>query len=174
MQCHPYKDALLTEIYDYIRGPEAQRQTAALRAEADEKKQSQMKLETLKYCTPFGTFSYRNEKGLVARSGMMVVDMDDVGDDERLASLREALKSDPRFVTELLFTSPRGHGLKWFIRVGDMDGMALKDYFRRVSRYLQFEYGVIIDESGKDVARACYLGHDPDCYINPGYLSERS
>lgn len=170
MQCHPYKEASLTEIYDYIRGPKAQSQTAALRAEPNEKKQSLMKLETLKYCTPFGTFSYRNEKGLLSRSGMMVTDIDDVADPVTLASLREALKGDPRYVTELLFTSPRGHGLKWFIRVGDMDGMALKDYFRRVSRYIQFEYGIVIDESGKDVARACYLSHDPDCYINPEYI----
>lgn len=174
MQCRPYKDALLTEIYDYIRGPEAQRQTEALRAETDEEKQRLMKLETLKYCTASGTFSYRNEKGLVKPSGMMVIDIDDVDDEAKLTALREALINDPHYVTELLFTSPRGHGLKWFIRVGDMGGMALKDYFRRVSRYIQFEYGIVIDESGKDVARACYLSHDPDCYINPDYLSERS
>ena len=54
-----------------------------------------------------------------------------------------------------------------------MGGMCLADYFRRVSKYVQFEYGYVLDESGKDIPRPCYLSHDPDCYINPRYLQER-
>lgn len=171
MQNKPYiQEATLASVHEYITGNFAKRETEALRAETDEDKQKAMKMLTLQYCTPFGTFSYRDSKHLIQPSGMMVVDIDDMADHAQLLALRDALKEDRMYETELLFVSPRGNGLKWFIGVGDMGGMQLKDYFRQVARYVQFEYGVLIDESGKDVARACYLSHDPECYINPKYI----
>jgi len=51
-----------------------------------------------------------------------------------------------------------------------LGGEPLRDCFRRISRHVQFQYGYIIDESGKDIPRPCYLSHDPDCYLNPLYL----
>jgi hypothetical protein len=33
-----------------------------------------------------------------------------------------------------------------------------------LSRYLQYSHGV--DESGKDIARACFESYDPDIYVN--------
>jgi VirE N-terminal domain. len=173
LQCTPYRDATLTEVWQYIRGPQAKRATDALRAEPDEERQRTMKALTLKYCTPFGTFSYRNANSLKRPSGMMVADFDHIDDSAGLLRLRDALIHDSRYETDLLFISPRGHGLKWFIHAGDMGGMCLADYFRRVSKYVQFEYGYVLDESGKDIPRPCYLSHDPDCYINPRYLQER-
>jgi hypothetical protein len=160
-------------VWQYIRGPQAKRATDALRAESDEERQRTMKALTLKYCTPFGTFSYRNANSLKRPSGMMVADFDHIDDSAGLLRLRDALIQDPRYETDLLFISPRGHGMKWFVHVGDMGGMCLADYFRRVSKYVQFEYGYVLDESGKDIPRPCYLSHDPDCYINPRYLQER-
>ena len=38
-------------------------------------------------------------------------------------------------------------------------------FFKSVSYYLQNEYGLTTDKSGKDIARACFLPHDPDAYI---------
>lgn len=170
LQCKPYKTATLVEVWDYIRGQRAKRATDELRAETDKERQDQLKMLSLKHCTPFGTFSHRDKLGLMERSGMMVIDIDDIKDSDELERLKNLLLADTHYETDLLFISPRGHGLKWFIHVGDMGGMELKDYFRRVSRYLQFQYGIIADETGKDIPRACYLSHDPDCYINPKYI----
>lgn len=170
MQNKPSNVAVtLTSLYQYIIGTYAKKATEELRAETDEAKQQRMKMLTLRYCTPYGTFSYRDSKHLIQASGMMVVDIDDVESHERLLELREALKHDKHFETALLFISPRGNGLKWFILLGDKAGQPLKDVFRVVARYVQFEYGVMIDESGKDIARACYLCYDPECYIKPEY-----
>lgn len=171
LQREPYATATVADIWNYIRGPRAKRATEALRAETDEEKQREMKKLSLKYCTPSGVFSCRNEKGLTVPSGMMVIDIDHIDSPDALAALRRQLIGDPHYTTDLLFTSPRGHGLKWFVHVGELGGMKHADCFRRISRYMQFEYGILIDESGKDIPRACFLSHDPDCYINPKYIS---
>lgn len=169
LQCNPCKEVSIIDIYNYVRGDEARKATKALRAETDEKKQKTMKTLSFCYCTPFGTFSYRNAEGLKEPSGMMVVDIDDLKDEEHVKTLREALLQDKRFETELLFISPRGRGLKWFIQVGDMGGRTLKEFFPIVARHIAFCYGIDIDPSGKDTPRPCYLSHDPECYINPKY-----
>ena len=171
MQNKPYKvEVPITHIYKYIVGDYAKKETLELRAEKDEDKQKEMKMLTLRYCTPCGTFSYRNSKGLIMPSNILPVDIDDIKDKDTLATLKAKLPDDRRYETALLFTSPRGNGIKWFIDVSRMAEEKPADVFRKVARYVQFEYGVLIDESGKDVARACYLCHDPECYINPKYL----
>ena len=40
---------------------------------------------------------------------------------------------------------------------------------RSVSAYIAQTYGVPVDQSGKDVCRACFLPHDPQAYLNPDY-----
>lgn len=169
LQCVPSHTATVADLWSYIRGTEARAATAALRAEPDAGRQRTLKALTLSYCTPFGTFSYRNTQHLLRPSGMMVADFDHIDDQHQLQQLRQALIDDPYYQTDLLFVSPRGHGLKWFVHVGDLGGESLADCFRSISRHVQFQYGYIIDESGKDIPRPCYLSHDPDCYINPRY-----
>ncbi|MCQ2222152.1 MAG: virulence protein E [Bacteroidaceae bacterium] len=172
LQCNPNGEMSMVDVYNYIKGEEAKLATERLRAETDVDKQREMKTLTLCYCTPFGTFSYRNAKGLKKASGLMVVDIDDVESQERLMQLREQLIHDKHFETSLLFISPRGHGLKWFIEIGDMGGKSLRDFFPVVARHVAFHYGIDIDQSGKDVPRPCYLSHDPLCYINEKYLKK--
>jgi len=168
MQCHPCKEMTLREVYEYIISDKARSATENIRNATDKDEQNRLKLLTLSYCTPFGTFSYRKNDNLLEKSGMMVIDIDDI-DDNQLSSLKYALPKDSRYQTFLLFTSPRGHGLKWFISSDDVAPEELAGKFREVSRYVQFEYGVIIDESGKDPARCCYLSYDPDCYVFSSY-----
>jgi hypothetical protein len=40
----------------------------------------------------------------------------------------------------------------------------IKNTKNTLSRYLQYSHGV--DESGKDIARACFESYDPDIYVN--------
>jgi|GEM_PF-3218606 len=118
LSCEPSGTATVADLWQYIRGPVARAATAALRAEPDAERQRRLKALTLSYCTPFGTFSYRNTQGLLRPSGMMVADFDHIDDPLRLGQLRQALIDDPYYQTDLLFVSPRGHGLKWFVHVG--------------------------------------------------------
>lgn len=170
LQNRPSMEVDIQYLYDYIIGMEAKEATLAIRREEDEDKQRELKMLTLRTCTPFGTFSYRNAKGLKEPSGLMVVDIDHIDDHDELIRLRERLKNDEKYLTALLYISPRGKGLKWFIEVGDMGGLSLREFFTQVARHVAFTYGVNIDSSGKDVPRTCFLSHDPECYINPKYI----
>ena len=159
----------LTWVYHYIRGTRAKAATEALRAETDKDKQARMKVLDFLSCTPNGTFWYRDAKFLIQRSGMMVIDLDDIPKEE-VESLKQTLIHDSRYETELLFTSPRGSGLKWLIGCGDCEEKSFKEYYQQVSLYLRYEYGLPPDESGKDIARCCFLSHDPNAYINPNFI----
>lgn len=132
---------------------------------ADPHQQRMYKAAKFDYCTFSGTFSVRNEKHLLRHSGLLCLDFDHLGDVE---GLFRRLQTDEDFETRLLFRSPRGEGLKWVIAV-ELDGKPRKDYFRSVSQYVRQTYGVPVDESGKDVCRACFLPHDPAAYIHPRY-----
>ena len=79
------------------------------------------------------------------------------------------LLQDEYFDTQLLFRSPSGHGLKWIIPT-DLSECGHTDYFRSVATYVLKTYGVEVDQSGKDVCRACFLPWDPDAYLNPVLL----
>lgn len=173
-QNRPSRELTIEEVYHMIVSGQLKDATQAVRAEEDEKKQGEMKMLTLPYVTFFGTFTYRSNKALKKASGLMVLDIDDVDEPNRLAEIRKALINDKRYPSVLCFTSPRGHGIKDIIYVGDMDGMTLREYFQGVSRYFAFNYGIEIDPSGKDASRACYMCHDVECYINRNVINENT
>lgn len=170
----PNGSVTLLDIHHYIMSERARKVTEELRAEVDPDKQRTMKVLNFAYCTPYGTFSYRNSKGLQSRSGLIVLDFDHIEDPVKLASLKEALKHDRHHPAQLLFTSPRGQGLKDFIFVGNVEPKDLPREFQRIALHMAFEYGYDIDQSGKDVTRSCFLCYDPDCYISPDYLFNNS
>ena len=113
------------------------------------------------YCTFSGVFESRREKDLIKHSGLLCLDFDHVLNFELL---RSQLPHDEHFDTALLFRSPSGDGLKWVIRIDDLDKNNHLIYFTSISNYIESVYGIKADASGKDVCRACFLPHDPDCY----------
>lgn len=160
----------LDAIHRYIVSERARQATLDLRATTDEKLQKMKKALNFYSCTPNGTFTYRHQKNLIEESGMMVIDFDHLAP-EKLAELLRLLPHDRRYETELMFTSPRGNGIKWFIACGERGEKDFGRHFDDISDYIAFEYGVRPDPSGKDIARCCYLSWDPDCYINPRFFN---
>ena len=123
------------------------------------------KAEKFDYCTFSGTFSVRREDKLLNHSGLLCLDFDHLPDVEEL--FRKLLQ-DEYFETMLLFRSPSGDGLKWIIPT-DLTECSHTAFFRSVSAYVVQTYGITVDQSGKDVCRACFLPHDPQAYLNPDY-----
>ena len=95
----------------------------------------------------------------------MAIDFDHIPD---LSDLKNNLLQDEYFETEILFYSPSGDGLKWIIPI-DLAKASHQDYFKAVAAYILQSYLVKVDQSGKDISRACFLPYDPDVYINPKY-----
>lgn len=163
----PSKNFTLLDAYYYIKGDTAKERTKKLRSFADAKQSRMFKAANFDYCTFSGTFTTRTDKALINHSGLLCIDFDHL---PKLDSLRSQLLKDEYFDTQLLFRSPSGDGLKWVIEI-DISQTTHADYFRAVANYLFQTYGIEADKSGKDISRACFLPHDPNCFINPKYLN---
>lgn len=104
-----------------------------------------------------GVFSKRSKNSLIQASGLLVLDFDKC---DIISKKSELIKYS--FVYSV-FISPSGAGLKAVVRIpvvsGDMD---YKNYYRGLEGLISG-----IDESGKDICRACFFSYDPEIYINP-------
>ncbi len=102
---------------------------------------------------------------LVAHSGYLCADLDDLGD--RLPEVRGKLKTSPHLVAD--FLSPSGVGLKALFRV-PADAERHGDSFRAVEAHVRALTGVQIDTACRDVGRLCYVSFDPEAVLNPNAI----
>jgi hypothetical protein len=165
----PYTAVTPRQLWEMIHGPMFAPATAQLRqaAAGSEARAEQKKL--LDYVTPAGTFAPTRANGnLATSSGLLVLDFDHLPD---VGTARATLLADPLLSPALVvvFTSPGGEGLKAILEA-DPTASHL-DNFRVLSGYLLGSYGPELqpDPSGKDVARACFVCHDADAWINPRF-----
>lgn len=163
----PYAQISLLQVYKLIKGNRYKPRTERLRAFTEPEAAGKFKQSSFEYVCFSGMFSKRSDKALLHPSGLLVFDFDKVND---LSLLRKTLLDDPNFVTQLMFVSPSGKGLKWVIAV-DLKQCTHQEWFAAVAAYLDTIFNVKVDRSGKDISRACFLCHDPEVYINPGYLN---
>lgn len=178
LQVCPDKELSLQQVHDYIVSDAAKDETERLRQiveterlrqttdHSESQKFKKLNFRVALFC---GLFSKRNAHSLYKASGLMVIDIDDLKSEEEARNINQLLLHDRRIEVVLNFLSPGGKGCKNVIRIGEGTGLSHKDYFTWVYRYLLFEYGIKVDISGSDICRACYLPHDPQCYINPKY-----
>jgi hypothetical protein len=163
MNVIPSSDLKLSEIHNLITSNTYEAVTNQLRAITDPKEKRSYKAKHFDYITFSGTFNKRNDDDLIKHSLLMTVDLDHL---ENLDSTKEMLLNDEYFDTELLYKSPSGDGLKWIIKI-DLDQATHQEYYIAVSNYLEQQYKIKVDASGKDISRACFLCYDPKAYINP-------
>jgi hypothetical protein len=162
----PDKVVNLIDVYQLIKGDSFKQSTNKLRAFTDKTEARKYKASNFDYVTFSGTFTKRENSSLLMHSKLLTIDFDHVQD---LNKLRASLLTDDYFETELLFFSPSGDGLKWIVSI-DIDNYSHTDYFEGIRGYIATTYQLEIDKSGRDVARACFLAHDKNVFINPKYL----
>jgi hypothetical protein len=163
----PYTKIAVSDAYRVIKGNYFKKQTLQLRQIADKAEASKFKRFNFHYVTFSGVFEKRHESALVRHSGLIVFDFDGVED---IPALRNLLISDSEFETALLFVSPSGNGIKWVVEI-DLELGTHQQFYDGIKNYLEFTYSIkSLDKSGRDVARACFLPHDPEVYINPKYV----
>jgi hypothetical protein len=166
----PIGEITLAQLHDELTGPRWKELTTRLRAVGRGAREYDAIKSGLDNVTPAGTFTpTRALRNLAAASGLIVLDFDKLPD---VPAARAALLSDPALgpVVALLFVSPSGDGLKCIIPLDDR--ATHLDNFTRISRYLSRKYallGLVADDSGKDVSRACFLCHDPHAYLSTDY-----
>lgn len=163
--CHPLKAVTPLDIYNYVTGPYAKEQTTHLRTITDRKQARAFKAANFDYATFSGTFSYRDDSKLIQASNLLCVDLDHLPNVEETF---QSLLKDRYFNTTLLFRSPSGDGLKWVIPI-EYNGYSHVEIFDAVSNYIRVTYGLRLDQSCKDMSRACFLPYDPKAYLNPNF-----
>ncbi|MGN0282660.1 MAG: BT4734/BF3469 family protein [Prevotella sp.] len=143
--------------------------TERLRAIEDVDRQKEFKLQKLDFVTPSGVFAYRNEEKLVHHSGLICIDIDQKENPEAtrdLNGLKQHLLDDQELIHDLIHVSPRGNGLKDYVRI-DIMNFSHQDNFKALRYYYLSKHGLVIDEACKDIVRACFLCYDPNAYVSP-------
>ena len=108
-----------------------------------------------------GVFETPKNEGLRQHSGLMVLDFDNVN--ELLPELRARAQTHPSVVAA--FVSPLGKGLKVVVRVRpSLSPLEHNKHHKRLAAHLNKDWGFQSD-IGPDVARRCFVSHDPDLFF---------
>lgn len=157
------KPAPLRLILDQIREGRWWREVQEVRAlyASQGKDAADARKKDLPAFMPAGLFSQRKTDALQQAAGILCLDFD--GLDDRLAAVREKVAACPH--TLAAFVSPKGNGLKVFVRV-PTDPTRYADYWRTAADHYREACGVEADPSRKDLAGLCIVSDDPDLFIN--------
>jgi len=165
----PCKEMTLEEAYLEIKSERHQWQTKALRAITGKEQARMFKAQNFDYVTYSGTFTKRNDQGLIQHSGLLTLDFDHITD---LSELKKTLLADTLIQSKLLFISPSGDGLKWIVII-DLAHYTHLQWFRAIAHYLLVTYKLEVDASGKDISRACFLPYDPEVIYLPQTTADK-
>lgn len=171
---YPYRDITLDELVKIIReSAKLKRKTEEVREPllmGDKSRFSELKREMLPYVTPNGCFSYRRSDKLVKPSGLVVIDIDGLESREVAENMRQKLFDDAYLTPALCFISPSDRGVKAFVPYVRQPGMEAAESISTniidIMTYVEYVYGngeeidSRVDQSGKDIARSCFLCHD--------------
>jgi hypothetical protein len=125
-----------------------------IRLALDKEKANKLKLNLPSICFSGKFGADRKDEQLVAHSGFIVLDFDDISDLRDKQT--EIIQKD--FVYAC-WVSPSGNGLKALIKIAD--GKKHREHFQSLQ-----EVFPEIDRSGINVSRVCYESFDSDIYVN--------
>lgn len=158
------RQTTLKSILDRIKeDSELERIVYAIRSESDKDKRRKLKQENLPYFV-LGTFksNYRNSNNLISTK-FISIDFDDLNG--RSEELDAKLKADENVFT--YFKSP-SNNRKVIYKLDKpvTDRTNYSHIYTHFLNELNNRYGIEADKQTSDAARAIFLSHDPDIYIN--------
>jgi len=168
----PFNNITIKQIFDIIRGEQYAVRSKELNSlpVSEQQKYKQTKLDFVTYS---GVFEYRAINGLTNRSQYFCVDIDHVGNIEKLNELKSRILEN--FTPALMNISPRKEGLKVVLCIVPDDGTH-QEFYQTIENYFNHVIlcgfkdtngaDLIIDKSCKDVCRAAYIACDPECFYS--------
>lgn len=144
------------------------RMVKRIRGAADEKDQAKLK-RMMPAITWSGEFGKREAAGILAHSGLVVLDFDHLKRAD-LLKLQTDVMMDPHVVGA--FVSPRGEGYKVLLSVKIGKGASHRDAWVACSDYALAQGWGKADPSGKDCSRLCFLSYDPHAYHAEGEVEQ--
>lgn len=139
-----------------------------LQNEEEKYKEIKNQLPAITFCGTFAKGHKADECDTY--NNLLVIDIDKLSDVE-MVEKKEILQSNPYIAS--YWMSPSGKGYKGLVCL-DYDSsfsniisnkVKHKIAFRQLYIYLLSNYGVILDSSGSDICRLCYMSSDPDLVI---------
>ncbi len=174
----PALSVTLEEVYEMIISEKWAQTTRSLRS-FRKGEQADFKRRQLPFVTFSGIFSARHSEHIVRHSGLMCFDFDHVGDEIAVRKLQQLLVADPTLNVQLAFRSPSGDGLKVVVECFSLTDNANKlirwhnAQYAHIASYIEQRYNVKVDKTN-DIARACFLCHDPKAYYNSQFIIHNS
>ena len=145
-------------IHDIQTGKWANEIKSLRTATGDEADKLKRKLPAILWS---GTFRRRKNDGLLKYSGLICADIDKIPD--RVVELQEIARHDPYVVGA--FVSPSGTGLKIVFQV-PADANRHVQNFVAIRAHAAAYYKAKVDEAAKNIARLCFVSHDPNAFYN--------
>lgn len=124
----------------------------------EDKKERQEAKKKVPYVTISGAFDYRSASSLLAHSGFVCMDIDDIDDIDKTF---EQLKNDP--FTYGAFRSISGRGIAVIVKIDEKRHL---DAWLGLESYYAKKYEVSVDRSCKDASRARFVSFDPETFTN--------
>lgn len=108
---------------------------------------------------------HRTTQDLKTYTSLLVLDIDNLVNEDNVVAIEGILHKDKYVIS--CWRSPSNLGLKGIVYLEYKESFPLEQtaYFHQsafveVSKYFESTYGIILDESGKDVVRTCFVSHD--------------
>lgn len=166
------EDTTIKEVLSLIKDGKFQKEVLTLRQflERDENE----KYDTFKKLLPGVTFSgtffnQRRKEALINYNRILVIDIDKLSQEE-LLRIKGILFSDPHVFA--YWESPSKNGIKGLLSLNfnrEIDASMIHDEhklaFNLIYTYFKSTYNIILDKSGSDITRLCFLSFDADLII---------
>lgn len=164
---------VLTDIYKgkYRKDIEALR---ALLSNGHEKiyKEEKKKLPAITFAATFHV--NRNTNNLKSYTGLLVLDIDDLDNEDQVVAMENLLRNDKYVVS--CWRSPSNLGLKGIVYLEYKVDFPLEQaaYFHQsafseVKSYFYNTYKIVLDKSGKDIVRTCFFSYDSKLSYNRNF-----
>jgi len=109
-----------------------------------------------------GTFNRRSDDSLKCHSGLIAIDLDDLG--ENLAATKQKLMHDNTVFC--CFVSPSGNGLKVLLPIDAKDQATHRAAYQQILERYQ-ALGMKPDTTCRNPSRLCFVSFDPEIWISP-------
>ncbi|MEO1571662.1 MAG: AAA family ATPase [Bacteroidota bacterium] len=170
---HDVGEGTVGTVLDGIRAGRWADPVAAVRAAGTKEERKRLKIATLPATAFSGTFRRRANGALLTPSGFVCLDFDDVEDP---AALRDKLAR--HLDVYAAWISVSGTGVKALVRVEVVDPVTgecrlpANDAEHKAACAVVFALfpEASLDQACKDIARLCFVSHDPDLRANPDAL----
>lgn len=158
----------ISEVLDKIKGGAFRGAVSKLRAEDDKDRRREIK-KTLPAFTPCGVFQgTRKAENMIARSGFIMLDIDDLGGTGEAKELRDSLGTNPHAAAA--FISAGGAGVAVLMRIADPPEWCetpadARRYYAAAYEAATASISRETDKACKDCSRLRFVSDDPGLWV---------